>query len=71
QLRLADLGRLTCPVLLIRGARSEPIVPAIHGAIQGAVPHASERVIAGAAHMAPITHPQAVADEISAWQAAY
>jgi lipase len=62
-----DPGRLEalrCPVTLIRGARSEPIMAAIHAAIAARVATCRDVVIEGAGHMAPVTHPGTVAAAI-------
>lgn len=61
------LERLTCPVLLIVGALSRPIFPAVARALAARLPDAETVMIAEAAHMAPITHPQAVAGRIDDW----
>ena len=52
--------RLACPVHLIRGSETQPIVPVIHRAVMARLPQAVETVIGGAGHMAPITHPRDV-----------
>ncbi|MFA8384979.1 MAG: alpha/beta fold hydrolase [Pelagibaca sp.] len=60
---LAD-GRpeaIRCPTQLIRGAQSEPVIAAIHATLGRRIPGAVDTVIAGAGHMVPITHPDAVA----------
>jgi pimeloyl-ACP methyl ester carboxylesterase len=53
------------PVLLIRGAKSPPIMQPVHAAIARRLPNARSIAIPGAAHMAPITHPGPVADAIA------
>ena len=59
--RLSEVG---CPVHLIRGERSPPIIEAIHAGLMARMPQAVETVIPGAGHMAPITHAGAVARAI-------
>jgi lipase len=45
------------PTLLLRGANSPPIIPAIHRALAARLPRARDVVIGGAGHMLPLTHP--------------
>ena len=59
------LEAVRCPVLLIEGAGSPPIVAAIHDALQARLPNVRREVVAGARHMVPITHPRQVARAIS------
>lgn len=58
------LQRLDIPVLLIEGSASPPIIGAIHAGLSARLPRARRVVIAGAGHMAPITHADQVSDEI-------
>ncbi|WP_226782118.1 alpha/beta fold hydrolase [Oceaniglobus trochenteri] len=51
------MERLTMPVTLIRGERSPPVIAAVHRALIARLPQAEERVVAGAGHMLPLTHP--------------
>lgn len=55
------LSRAAMPTLLVHGARTHPAMPTICQGLQQRLPNASGTVIAGAGHMAPITHPQDVA----------
>ena len=55
------LGQITCPVDVIEGADTQPIIPAIMEGLQVRIPQARRHVIDGAGHMAPITHPADVA----------
>jgi pimeloyl-ACP methyl ester carboxylesterase len=62
---LMQSGRLegiACPTRLIRGAQTNPVIPAIHAALARRIPHAKDLVVEGAGHMVPITHPDRVAD---------
>lgn len=52
---------IRCPTQLIRGAHSEPVIAAIHATLARRIPGAVDTVVAGAGHMVPITHPDAVA----------
>ncbi|MEQ9258384.1 MAG: alpha/beta hydrolase [Roseovarius sp.] len=58
------LARVACPVLLIEGSTSPPIISAITEGLAARLPDARRRVIEGAGHMAPITHARQVAEEI-------
>ncbi|MGR3503146.1 alpha/beta fold hydrolase [Pseudaestuariivita sp.] len=60
-LALGRLEALSCPVTLIEGAESPPIVSAIQTALAARVAHASRHVIEGAGHMVPLSHPAEVA----------
>lgn len=59
------LEAVACPVLLIEGATSPPIVAAIHDVLQTRLPDVSRVVIDGATHMVPISHPRQVAGAIA------
>ena len=58
------LEALAAPVLLLDGAASPPVIPAINAALAARLPNASRETVAGAGHMGPITHPDAVAAAI-------
>lgn len=62
---LPRLGQLACPVLLLEGAASPPVIAEIQSVLASAIPQARRAAISGAGHMAPITHPAAVAAEIA------
>lgn len=49
-----SLGRLTIPVDLIRGEKSQPVVGAVHRRLVERLPRGTDHVIAGAGHMLPI-----------------
>jgi pimeloyl-ACP methyl ester carboxylesterase len=55
------LEGLTMPIHLIGGAQSPPIADAILRALAARMPKARKSTIAGAGHMLPITHPEALA----------
>ncbi|MEM9498274.1 MAG: alpha/beta hydrolase [Pseudomonadota bacterium] len=61
------LETLDVPVLLLRGARSPGSIAAIHASLARRLPNVRSVVIEGAAHMAPVTHPAQVADQILAF----
>lgn len=52
------------PVLLVEGADSPPVIPAIMGELARRLPQARRLIVPGAGHMVPITHPQPVAQAI-------
>jgi pimeloyl-ACP methyl ester carboxylesterase len=58
------LTGLTQPVLLIEGSKSPGIIPAINDGLAKRLSHAERAVIAGAGHMAPITHAKQVSAEV-------
>ena len=60
------LSGLDIPVTLIRGDRTDPVVPAIHDALCRVLPRATDHVVPGAGHMVPVTHPADVAAIIRA-----
>lgn len=55
------LAQLTCPVLLIRGDDSPAAIAAINDGLARRIPQAEQVAVPEAGHMAPITHPDAVA----------
>jgi len=58
------LAAITCPVLLLEGSASPPVIAAIQAGLIRRLPQAHRAVIAGAGHMVPITHADQVAREI-------
>lgn len=63
------IEQVEAPALLIRGAESSGFVGPIHAAIVRRMKTARDVAIEGAGHMVPITHPKAVAAEITAFLA--
>lgn len=63
------LEGVTCPVLLIAGATSPAIIGKTNAALARRLPDARTIAVAGAGHMAPITHPSETAAEIRAFHA--
>lgn len=61
---LPRLGRVDVPVLLIEGAKSPPVIAEIMTRLEADLADTSRVVIAGAGHMAPITHAGEVARAI-------
>ncbi|MEN9061474.1 alpha/beta fold hydrolase [Ponticoccus litoralis] len=59
------LEALNCPVALIRGAGTVPVIAAIHAGLASRLPRARDITIPGAGHMVPLTHPKDVAAAIS------
>lgn len=58
---MARLGTVTIPSLLVRGALSHGIIAATNRTLAHQLPNARDEKIAGAGHMAPITHPKEMA----------
>lgn len=58
------LDRARMPSLLIQGDQTADIIDAIHESLTRRLPNARRASIAGAGHMSPLTHPDAVAREI-------
>jgi len=61
----------SCPIpaLLLRGANSPPVVAAIDRALGARLPNVRQHIVAGAAHMLPLTHPSVTAAAIlEFWQ---
>ena len=65
-LSLEDCARLRVPTLLLAGDRGPTPVRRVVELLACALPTAIHGVIAGAGHMAPVTHPAAVNAAISA-----
>ena len=63
-LRPGVLQGLERPVLLIEGDRSPSIIGRINEGLAARLPLARRVVVAGAAHMVPITHARAVGQEV-------
>lgn len=51
------LDRVTCPSLLLRGSRSPAIIRTVNDGLTQRLPDADNRVVEGAGHMVPISHP--------------
>ena len=58
------LARADMPTLLLEGGNSDDLARAINSGLEKRLPNARSVVIAGAGHMAPLTHPLQVADAI-------
>lgn len=60
---LADgaLDRVTMPCLLVRGEKALAAIAAVNDGLERRLPNAQQVVIDGAGHMAPISHPVAMA----------
>ena len=63
---LPGLSGLKMPVLVMRGAQAHPAIVATNDGLAARIPGALQAVIDGAGHMAPISHPGAVAREVGA-----
>jgi len=60
-------ARAAMPVLLMDGATSGDIADVISTSLERRLPNVTRRAIAGAGHMAPLTHPTEVANEVRAF----
>lgn len=60
------LEGLEVPVLLVEGDRPPPVIGAVGRALAARLPNARRVAIPGAGHMAPLTHPEAVAEAVHA-----
>ncbi len=60
------LEALRLPVALVEGTGSPPVIGAVLDVLAARLPDARRTAIPGAAHMAPVTHPDAVAAAIRA-----
>lgn len=58
------LVKAAMPTLLIQGDQTADIINVVNKGLAARMPNVRQAWIAGAGHMAPLTHPQAVADEI-------
>ncbi|MFP4275516.1 MAG: alpha/beta fold hydrolase [Paracoccaceae bacterium] len=58
------LERMACPTLIVEGAESPRYIGAVCERLAARIPAARRAVIAGAGHMVPLTHPDAVAREL-------
>lgn len=67
QVEREDIRRLAMPVLLIHGETTDAKAKAALDEIQACLPQAIRREIAGAGHLSPVTHPQAVLAELQAF----
>ncbi|HEU0223735.1 MAG TPA: alpha/beta fold hydrolase [Paracoccaceae bacterium] len=61
QVRLEDVARLRPPVLLVSVERKPAPARAVIEVLHAALPAARREVIAGAGHLSPVSHPEAVA----------
>ena len=55
------LEQAAMPVLILSGSETHPVMPVIGDGLVRRLPNAQTGVVAGAAHMAPITHPHQTA----------
>ncbi len=61
---LAAYGRLRVPTLILRGETSHLATYAIADHLSAVMPAARLRIVEGAGHMMPLTHPEAVGSAI-------
>jgi len=60
------LDRVTAPTLLLRGSKAHPAIAVVNEGLARRIPDAQSKVIEGAGHMLPITHPVETAAELRA-----
>lgn len=65
-LRPGGLEAISVPVLLIEGADSPEIIPAVHAALAARLPQVSRLAVPGAGHMVSITHAAEIAPVVQA-----
>jgi pimeloyl-ACP methyl ester carboxylesterase len=61
---LTRLGAVECPVLLLEGTASPPVIGAIQTRLAAGLRDARRAAIPGAGHMAPVTHAAEVAEAL-------
>ena len=59
------VSSITCPVDLIEGSASQPVMAAILDGLQSRMPRARRHVIDGAGHMVAISHASQIADLVA------
>lgn len=59
------LDSVGMPVLLLRGARTEPLIAKVHDELERRLPRAEQQIVPEAGHMLPVTHPAETAAAIS------
>ncbi|MCR9126657.1 MAG: alpha/beta hydrolase [Rhodobacteraceae bacterium] len=65
-LRPGVLAGLPMPVMLLRGSETMRVIGVVNDGLARRIPGARNRVVPGAGHMVPITHPDATAAELRA-----
>lgn len=63
----ALLGAIKAPVAVLLGSRTKPFFTLSARHVVDHVPNARVQEIPGVAHAAPLTHPEAVAEALSAF----
>lgn len=61
------LDAVRCPVLLLRGGQSAPIIAHVNDGLARRIPGAKSEVVEAAGHMLPITHPHETAAHLRAF----
>jgi lipase len=62
---LPRLAQVDCPVLLIEGSTSPPVIGQILARLEAGLPRSERMAIEGAGHMAPVTHSAETAGAIA------
>lgn len=63
------LGQVACPVLLLEGSRSPPVIGRILDRLEAGLPEVRRATVDAAGHMAPLTHPAETAEAVAAFLA--
>jgi pimeloyl-ACP methyl ester carboxylesterase len=63
----ADLGRISCPTLVLCGREDALTPPALHEEMAAAIPDATLVVLPRCGHLAPLERPAAVTLQLVAW----
>ena len=58
------MDALTAPAQLLRGSNTHPIIAVVNDGLARRMPNAVSKVVEGAGHMLPITHPAQTAGEL-------
>lgn len=56
------LEGISCPVLLLRGSDTDPVMSVVCEGLARRIPGATSHIIEGAGHMLPISHPKQTAE---------
>ncbi|MEM6742500.1 MAG: alpha/beta fold hydrolase [Pseudomonadota bacterium] len=67
QIEREDIARIAAPAMLIQGETTDPKAKAALDEIEACLPRSRRRQIAGAGHLSPVTHPQAVLTELQSF----
>jgi len=63
----AELEKIECPTLVLRGERDTPFARAAADEIARGIAHCERRTIVGAGHLHPLSRPGDLAESVMAW----